>query len=434
MVAILGALLLVGLLPGAVSADRVLKYEDHSIDSYCETTVEDDFVSAYASTSEQFDDFAGFDLWRAPAIPYEEPASITGVGDAVDASGVDPIVMTASIPVSDADGNALGDGTLTMTLTATGDSETFTEPGFGNHKSRTEGTRRFFEGTGSFVLGTMTVAFPTCFGTVTDVSVFNTNPHSFVSRTTGFQLSCSWESEADAYVAVLDVFTDAGGPNAGAFLATPGRELFTNAWTGTIEVTGIDISIELIDEAGAIEQVDASATLTPVGTPVTSRLRDPNSHTKVTEQVLAPDGVAVFSTGQTLPIDQEHCRASEFDQHTINTQPKGPKPTAKVPVNDAPAGAITLKPGGKRLVTDNRGARSTPRSRSRPVPRASSTTSGARSGTRSPGQETRSRSTRPEASWTRSSGSTSRRARTSSRSAASTMSSSIRSARRTRRP
>ncbi len=88
---------------------------------------------------------------------------------------------------------------------------------------------------------------------------------------------------------------------------------------------------------------------------MTSLLRDANTRTKVTEQLFDVSGVATFSTGNTFPMDTEHCRTIDASSRSMSQTTSGPKPGGKAPANDVPGGAIALRPGDK-LVTTNRGA------------------------------------------------------------------------------
>ena len=64
----------------------------------------------------------------------------------------------------------------------------------------------------------------------------------------------------------------------------------------------------------------------------------------MTEQALVPVGIVEFSTGDTFVIDDEHCDAASFKNHTTSSRPSGPK-TGPSPANDAPEGAIALTSG-----------------------------------------------------------------------------------------
>ena len=100
------------------------------------------------------------------------------------------------------------------------------------------------------------------------------------------------------------------------------------------------MTFELDNSVSAV----ATATFTPIGSPVTSTLYGANFRTRAMEQALVPAGTIEYSTGDTFVIDDEHCDAVSFENHSTTSQPKGPK-AGPAPVNDTPEGAIALKPG-----------------------------------------------------------------------------------------
>jgi hypothetical protein len=354
MVAIIGALLLVGILPGAVSADRVTRFHDHTVNAYCEGPIDGGNAYAFAGTSLEYGDGANIDVFLDPAIPYEEPATYSGATGTVTVVEGGSLLVSADMPVTAADGSDLGPGTLAFDLAADGPPEAFTEAGFGNHKSMTEGTRQTFSGTASFTFDTVSVAMPACFGEIVDVSVRLNNPQSFVGTSQGLDMSCFWE-EDDTFAAI-NASKDAGGTFADAFISTPDGELFGfGEWAGTLGLDGVDVTVTLTDGADGTGLATGQAAFTPIGTPVTSLLRDPDSRRKVTEQPFDVDGIATFSTGHSFPMDAEHCRVVEFSSHIMVRVASGPKPGGRSPVNDLPSGAIALQVGDK-LNTTNRAA------------------------------------------------------------------------------
>ena len=104
----------------------------------------------------------------------------------------------------------------------------------------------------------------------------------------------------------------------------------------------MDVTFELDNSVSAV----ATATFTPIGSPVTSILYGANFRTRAIEQGLVPMGTIEYSTGDTFVIDDENCDARSFESHSTHTQPKGPK-AGKAPANDSPEGAIALRPGSR---------------------------------------------------------------------------------------
>ena len=111
--ALFGAALLAALLPGAVAADRVTRFDDHSVNAACEGPIDGGQAFAYANTSSRFESGASIDVFLDPAIPFEEPATYTGVTGAVDVVEGSTLTITADMAITGADGGDLGTGTVT---------------------------------------------------------------------------------------------------------------------------------------------------------------------------------------------------------------------------------------------------------------------------------------------------------------------------------
>lgn len=356
LVATASATLLLALLPGAVAADRVTKFEDHHVGFFCEEPVEGGFVFAHIDSSTAFGDNAGADVWLDPATPFEDAPTLTGGTETVQVTeGSTQVELSATFTVFDADGVEQGEAVLEGTMTPVGDPQPFEQPSDSNHHSNTEGTSQAYEGTGTLTLPDQTIELTNCFGDVTDVSVFEANPSSFVSSNDGVFISCNWDTPdmSAGFFAVQDKF----GFYADAFLAKADLEAFpTGEFSGSMTVGSVTATIGLTDPTtGDAYSATAEATFEPIGSPVTSTILGSTAREKVTEQLLAASGQIDFSTGDSFVIDQESCFALEFDRHFIGTSPAGPKPGGPVPVNDTPAGAIEVAAGDSFNV-QNRGA------------------------------------------------------------------------------
>ena len=349
------AAILIALLPGAASADPAERFQDHRVGVFCEGSTDPGYAFAGATASSEFGNVSEAAIWEGDADPFEDPATLNGLGDDVDVvETTDSLAFVATVPLMDADGSPSGEAVLTASLAATGASDTFEEPGFGNHRSRTTITSHYFEGPGTLTYPGGSVDFEVCFGDVTDTDAFFTNPRSFVSRTTGMDLFCTWQT--DDVFASFWVFTSGDGAFADAFLATADAEYFAvGSSSAAIDPSGAQATVELEDAAtGDAHTAVAEATFVPIGTPVRSVLRGSNLRIKLIELLYEATGTVEFSTGHTFAIDAESCVAVEYDRRSVNTQPRGPKPLGRVAVNDTPDGAITLRPG-QRLITNNRG-------------------------------------------------------------------------------
>ncbi|MBA3236437.1 MAG: hypothetical protein H0T59_10700 [Chloroflexi bacterium] len=348
--------LVMAILPGSVSADRITKFEDHHVGAFCEMPIDGGYVAANIDSSTEFGDFAGAQLWLDPALPFEDPPSISGATDTVNViEGPSEVLLSASFTVMDADGNPLGDAQLEITLAPSGEPEPIVGEDFGNHHSKTEGTFQPLAGTGVLTLPDGELVLDACFGDVTTVSVFESNPRSFVIKDAGIVLDCFWETPDGA--AYLFMAQNTFGFFADAGLFSLDRELFQSGGaTGSLTSSSASATIPLVDPAtGDPHSATAEATLTPIGSPVKSILTSQNGRVRITEQALEPSGSLEFSTGDSFDINSANCRAVSSTSHSIFTQPAGPKPGGAVPVNDSPDGAIQLSTGS-RVNVQTRGA------------------------------------------------------------------------------
>lgn len=353
--ALASTVVLVALLPGAASAARVTKFSDHHVGAFCESEVEGGFVSSSIDSSLTFGDFAGATVWFEPSIPFEDPADVSGSTETVGvAQGTNHVDLSATFPVADAEGNPIGDATLTMSLAFDGPAVVLGDnTGKNNHHSTNTGSSQPLAGTGTLALPSGDIVLPECSGDITDQTVKESNPSSFVGSNQGTVISCFWETP-DA-VASLFATDDLAGPFADAFLTTPDLELVPTASTVSIDAGSISADYDLQDATtGDAYTASASATFTPNGTPFKSVLKSADRRSVAIEQALIPDGTLEFSTGDSFPMDDQHCDANAFESHFINTAPTGPK-SGPAPANDAPNGAIALKPGAK-LNVQNTGA------------------------------------------------------------------------------
>ncbi len=186
-----------------------------------------------------------------------------------------------------------------------------------------------------------------CDGDITDVSVLENNPHSSVSKNSGVNIDCHWQTpEASAsFFAVQDTF----GFSSFSSLSTADQTLFdTGGTTGSLSATSLTASIPLVDEA-TDDPYSAQAAATPYGDRAArhSTLLSQTVRRKLTEQALVPVGQLVFSTGQSFDFDQAHCRTASFTNQVIGNNPSGPKPGGKPPANDTAGGALVVKAGTK---------------------------------------------------------------------------------------
>jgi hypothetical protein len=350
--ALVSGLLLLGSLPSTVSADRVSKSTDHYVSFVCEQPLDGGFASLFVEQGTEFA-FAGVNLWFDPDDPMESEPTFSG--------GVETISLTddgttievhATVPLSDLDGDPEGDAGLAITMERTGEINVISpQPGKSNFKDKTTGTEEALAGSGTLTWDGSDNALDECSGSVADVNTFFTNPRAFVTANTGVIINCFWPTETGeaGLFAVNDgfgMFADASFFDDDHALGSIGES------SGSFDASAIDAEIELDDGiTGDPASATATATFTPNGGLVTSTLISEGGRTKAREQDLIPDGTLEFSTGDSFPMDAEHCDANWFENHSASEPGAGPK-RGPVPTNDTPDGAIRLKVGS-RLNTSN---------------------------------------------------------------------------------
>ncbi len=345
------AAILVVLVPGAVSAERVEKSHDQFIFAGCDAPIEGGSVSGFLehTTAGEFTNM-GASVWLDPDTPFGD-ATASGATDAVDLTDDGTTIEAhASFPTFDIDGNPAGDADLTITVARTGDIRAILpEPGKTNVNDKTTGFEEQLQGSGTLTWDGSEYALPECSGVVGDIDFFRTNPRAFVFANSGVGINCEWHSDSvDTFLSVTD---DEFGYFADLFRDTAAGPVFTiDAPPGSVTLGGLDATFELDNSESAV----ATATFTPTGSPVTSTLVGATFRTKSVEQALVPVGSIEFSTGETFVIDDEHCDAVIFENHSTSSRPCGPQ-ALRAPANDGPDGAIALSLGA-RFNTSNVGA------------------------------------------------------------------------------
>jgi hypothetical protein len=343
--------ILASMFPAAVSAGRIAKFVDHRVSAFCEGDVEGGFVSSVLESSQAFGPRASADVWLGGAIPFEDPPTWSGISLAVDVSEGDPVELSSALAFFDLDHNPTGFGSIAATLTRVGDPIVEAPDPFfslSNRNSHTERTVQPLEGSATLTLPDDSVLEVGCFGEIVDESVFETNPHATTFANEGVFVDCIWATE-DSF-AFLHIEDNEVGFFGDAGLFRAGLEVFTTNSSGSISASGANASIDLVDGlTGDPYTAEAAADFTPVGGPVTSFLVSQYATQKQVEQRLAPDGSVEFSTGDTYPIDFDHCFAAVFDVHNVFNAASGPKP-GPAPSNDAPEGAIELSVGTRLQV------------------------------------------------------------------------------------
>ena len=345
MVALVGVGLILASLPGTVSAAQRTRYVDQAAYVECDGVVDGGYISSFVGHGDVFGGEASVDFWLDPAIPFEDPQTATGFTDtdvSHSAAGSD-VTLSASWALTDADGNPLGDGSMTASMVRVGDPRPQGPVPKSNHHSRTSIIDQDIEGTATFDLLGVTYELA-CAGVVTDVSVDEANPTAFVSANAGVKVDCFWETEDS--IAGFFAIDDGFGFYSSAFVFSSDGEIDATSFSGSIDASGVDVALDLTNfETGDTATATGVASFALLGDPVTSFIRQQDSLIKSVEQALTPDGSFDVSTGQSYAIDADHCLTESFAEHAMGSQPKGPKPGAP-PVNDAPDGALPFKLGG----------------------------------------------------------------------------------------
>jgi hypothetical protein len=336
--------------PSVASSDPLVRFSEHAVNMFCDAHGPEGELHLFVGVSSEFGPGAHLEAWIAPVEPGSPP-DFTGTTDnvvVVEAGG--GATLTATIPLVDAAGTALGNVIVDATLTPTGDSfelEPFRE---GNRWIKTTGTVQIMAVTGTldapgdlpdFILQDLG-----CGGEIVDREVMETAPHAFVFGNEGIFVDCSWESEG-VFAHVFAV-NDQFGPFIEASLRVAGEhDILGFGAPTTLDASSLEASFQAFDAVGgALETLTVSASLTALGGPVSSTFLSQSARNRVTEQRLIPNGTLAFSTGDSFTLDDEHCFSAVFDVHFVDPGPSGPKAGGNVPANDTVDGAQPIRIGG----------------------------------------------------------------------------------------
>jgi hypothetical protein len=348
LIAILAAFVLVAAIPAAVSAGKATKEADHFVGINCEgiaPTSGTGFLFLGVSISDTFGPGGGLELWDGSSP--DGPPDITSDFEApVDASFVGG-VFTASIPLLDSSGEPAGTGTVNATLAPVGEPFTIEDDHrFGNVWERATALVQPLAAAGTAVIDGRTFDLSECFAEDTHVTIFRTNPNSFVERFALSSTNCFVEN-ADGTVAGVfidassdEVFVDASlfeGP--GSPLAAFGTVLLTDgSGSGNLDL----YDPETFEPVGGTASIDLSLA---AGDSYSYVLKDGAGKQMVRGHLIDVEGTLTFPG---IPaFDLTDCVAFVGDAKDIFHSPKGPKPAGKAPANDLPAGALRLNVGGK---------------------------------------------------------------------------------------
>lgn len=351
-------------LPGVAGAARPDRFSDDRWSLSCaglETGAGGEIFLAL-EISEAFGSFGALAIWAPDADPFEEPpVAVSGDSE----SSVDGSQLTASFELWAFDpgadpplGDRLGIAELLATLTPIGDPEPFDiDVKEGNRLIRASGTRQLFSVDGELVLpdGDM-VDLSGCVVEHVVEAFFGTNPAgvpaSFISRTEGIQLNCSWEVD-EGFVSLFAV-SDAFGTFSDLFIETDAGFVSGGSDDVTLTRTQYAAMFELFSEEGEPSgSATASATLTPTGERFRIVERFSEGSFKLRGERLSVDGGVTISLGAELielQLDDESCMAVDGIATSHFVDPRGPK--GRPLANDTPEGALALRIGqSDRVIT-----------------------------------------------------------------------------------
>lgn len=352
LLALMTALALLAALPATASAGRPTRFTDHTVGIFCDglaATTGGGFVFFGANVSDEFGPGAFVDYWSTsePSGPpdlfvdWEQPADVTWDGS----------VLAGSIPLVDSSGDPAASATFSATLTASGDPFPF-EDIFrdGNRQIRYSGVVQPMDPTGTLIVGGSTFSLNECFADETTVSVFETNPNSFVTHFSSRDVGCEL-SNADGDTGYMftsleegEVFIDAGAFPADGSAGTGA------VGTGTLTNGVLDTTLDTYDFATG-EPVAGGATihLEIVGSGEPFDYMIKNSTFRLTARGVTLDLEGTLTIG-AIAFDLGACVGVDGRTKLIDTFPRGPKPGGKVPSNDLPSGAKLLTVGARASV------------------------------------------------------------------------------------
>ena len=352
LVAIVASLAILAALPATASAARPTRFTDHFVGISCDGMAAETgggFAFFSASVSDEFGPDAFVDYWTT-ASPSGPPALFRDFGQPVDVTW-DGSVLEGSIPLLDTSGDAAAPATFSATLTPSGDpfafDETFKD---GNRQVRFSGVSQPMDPEGTLNVGDSTFDLGACFAEETTVTVFETNPDSFVRHFSERNVACD--------------LTNTAGDSGFLFVNLDETDLFIDAFASSADgsttvaafgfgelVDGVlDATLETFDpETG--EPIPGSGTLhlEIIGTGESFDYTLRNATARFVSRGVALDIEGTLTLGD-MTFDLSECVGVDGRSKEIFTSPSGPKPGGKIPANDLPSGAKLLTVGSKTSV------------------------------------------------------------------------------------
>ena len=346
--AILAALALLATIPAAVSGKKPFREAEHFVGISCDElapTSGQGVLFLGVSISDLFGPDAFVDFWN-DTEPEGPPDIVRDFEAPVDANYAGGL-FTATIPLSELDGDPAGTATVQATLTPAGEPFTFDDDfRFGNVNHRSTFVIQPLAVEGSATLAGKTFDLASCFAEDTHVTTFETSPASFVEQFSRSDTFCDIENADGTIGGVFidfssdEVFVDAFlGEGPGTPTAAIGTLVLTNgAGSGPLDV----YDPENGEPTGGTATIDLALS---AGESFRYVLVDGSGKSMNRGQLIDVEGTLTFPG--LAPFDLGHCVGSTAEVKEMFHQPQGPKPTGKAPANDLPAGALALKVGGK---------------------------------------------------------------------------------------
>ena len=343
--AVLAALTLALMLPASASAAKATRLTDHTVSIDCEDGLHPTSGTGFAFFGARTSDLDGpdafLDAWNGDEPvgesdihrDFDQPADVTWNGTA----------LSGSFPIVDSGGDPAGTATFSATLTPVGDpyviDDSFKD---GNSKFRATGTGQTMQPAGSLVLSTgQTFDLGSCFGDMSTVSTFATNPSSFVThfaaRTTDCPLTNTAGDTGFLFVDLSndsDVFIDSSvvpadgspeiGANGGASLVgnvidTPLDTFFRD----TGEPAGVAASVHMtVTETGEkFDRLFRSRDSRQVARGTLARHRGHADHRESTPSTSAPASAGTTGPRSWSPPQRDRSRVARSPPMTFRAAP-----------------------------------------------------------------------------------------------------------------
>lgn len=333
------AALLAALVPGVASAARVIKFVEDSIFVGCGGEIDGGgFANAFAERGIDYE-FGGIEIYDGDDLV------LFGFVEDIDVVEGTEIVLSATIPLIDADLEDAGVAELEITVAP--DGEPYVDEGFdfGNINSHTLILRQPLIGTGTITMPDASEIEIDCSGESAKGQVFETSPNAFTAHREGVAFECFWDT-GDTFYLMFGQTDSEFGESLDVGWFTIDSEVFVDEpFVGSIDASGVEASIHLSDfSTGDEYTATIDATFSPDGDPVTSTIVEDNRREKLVQQLLSVDGTFAIDGGPTLVMDDEACNANVYSSSLSSTNPQGPR-GGKAPANDTPEGALALEAG-----------------------------------------------------------------------------------------